>query len=147
MLIGRVVDDKFGDHPESKPMRLAKHHAKVIQCAELRVDILIIGDVVAVVLQRRRIKGHQPDGVDAQITNVIELRGEPLEVADAVVVGIEERFDVHLVDDGVFVPKWVLRIELGLRGGIESRGLYVVHLAAFTGSSRNPARFERAAAA
>ena len=73
VLIGRVVDDKFGDHLQSEPMRLVQHRAKIVERAELRMDILIVGDVVAVVLERRGIEGHQPDRVDAQISDVIEL--------------------------------------------------------------------------
>ena len=89
-------------------VRLAQHGAEIVERAELRMDVLIVGDVVAVVLERRRIEGHQPDGVDAQVADVFELRGQPLEIADAVVVGVEERLDVELVDDRILVPERVI---------------------------------------
>ena len=133
MLIGGVVDDKFGDHLQAEPVRLLQHGAEIIQGAELRMHILVVGDVVAVVLERRRIERHQPDRVDAQVPDVFELGGEALEIADAVVVRIEERFDVDLIDDRVLVPKRVSGLEAGGFGGLESGRFCVVHLANFTG--------------
>jgi hypothetical protein len=72
------------------------------------MHVLIVADVVAVVAQRRRIKRHEPDRVDAELPDVAELRGEPLEITDAVVVRIEEGLDVHLINDGVLVPQGVV---------------------------------------
>ena len=76
---------------------------------------LIVRDVVAVVSERRGIKRQQPDRVDAEILDVIELLNQPLEVADAVVVRIEERSDVQLVDDGVLVP-----VRIGRDGNVQA---------------------------
>ena len=90
MLIRGVIDDQFGDHFESEPVRLMQQGAKIIQRAELRMHVLVIGNVVAVVLERRGVEGHQPKGVDTQVPDVFELRGQTLEIADAIVVGVEE---------------------------------------------------------
>src|SRR5262249_16332099 len=46
-------------------------------------------------------------GVDAEVLYVVELAHQAAEVADAVVVAVEERAHVHFVDDGVLVPKRV----------------------------------------
>src|SRR5690606_2090191 len=64
--------------------------------------------VVAVVAHRRGIERHQPDGVDAQVLDVVQPAGQPAEVADAIVVAVEERLDVGLVDDGVLEPKRIV---------------------------------------
>src|SRR5206468_8936231 len=40
--------------------------------------------------------------------HVIELAGQPLEVANAVIVTVEEGLDVQLVDDRVLVPQRVV---------------------------------------
>ena len=119
VLVGGVVDDKLGDDPQAEAVRLAHEVPEVAARAVLRMDVVVVGNVVAVVLERRRIERHQPDGVDAEVFDVVELRGEPAEVADAVVVGVEERLDVQLVDDRVLVPERVggggrLRPGLGL---------------------------------
>ena len=75
---------------------------------------VVVGDVVAVVAQRRGVEGQQPDRVDAERLHVVELLGQAAEVADAVAVGVGEGLDVQLVDDGVLVPERVVRRDRGL---------------------------------
>ena len=78
---------------------------EVVERAVDRVDRGVVGDVVAVVPERRRIEGEQPDAGDAEVLQILELLGQPREVADAVVVAVVERANVGFVDDRVFVPK------------------------------------------
>ena len=70
--------------------------SKSSQRAVARMDVLVVRDVVAVVSQRRRIEGQQPEAVDAEALQVVELLRQAREVADAVVVAVEERADVRL---------------------------------------------------
>ena len=104
MLVGRVVDDEFGDDAQAAPMRLRHEGPEVRHLAVGRIDRLEVGDVVAVVAQRRRIEGQQPDRRDAQRLHVVEALHQAGEVADAVAVRILEGFHVQLVDDRVLVP-------------------------------------------
>jgi hypothetical protein len=72
------------------------------------VDVPVVGDVVPVVAQWARVVGEEPDDVDAELLHVVELLDQPVEVADAVAVGVAEGLDVQLVEDGVLVPERVL---------------------------------------
>src|SRR5437667_6208669 len=72
-----------------------------------RIDVLVIGDVIAVVAQRRGIEGQQPQRCNTEILQIIELAAQPLEIAAPVVIGVEERLDVELIDDRVLVPQRV----------------------------------------
>ena len=92
----------------------AMKRLRVGERAVVRMHAAIVGDVVAVVAPRRGIERQQPDRVDAEIGDVVELGDQARKVADAVVVRIEERLDVQLVDDRVLVPQRVL----GQRGAI-----------------------------
>ena len=74
------------------------------QVAVVAVDRAVVGDVVAVVAQRRRVERQQPERGDAEVAQVVETRREPVEIADAVAVGVGERTDVQLVDDRVAEP-------------------------------------------
>ena len=59
--------------------------------------------------------------VDAEVLDVVELGRHALEVAHAVVVGIEERLDVQLVDDRVLVPeRIVVRVDSGFASAASS---------------------------
>jgi|GEM_PF-7010677 len=113
MLIRGVIDHELGDHLQPAPMGLLDEMTKVIERPVIRVHVAVVGDVVAVVLERRGIERQQPDGVDAELLDVVEPLRQPGEIADAVVVRVEERLDMHLIDDGVLVPE---RIDVALRG-------------------------------
>ena len=89
------------------------------QGAVVGMDAAVVGDVVAVVAPRRRVEGQQPERVDAELGDVVELREQPGEVADAVVVGVEEGLHVQLVDDRVVVPERVVaRMPPARRGAV-----------------------------
>ncbi len=143
VLVRGVVDDQLGDDAQLQPVRLLEHLAEVVERAVLRVDLVVVGDVVAVVLERRGVERHQPDRVDAEVLDVAELGGEALEVADAVVVGIEEGLDVELVDDRIHVPVRLVarQHERRLVGRFEMWSARCIHdRAPFTGTSPNRAR-------
>ena len=109
MLVGGVIDDQLGDDLQPAAMRLVDEVAKVIERAVVGVHVAVVGDVVAVVAQGRRIERQQPDRVDAQLLNVIEPLRESGKIADAVARRIVKRLDVHLIDDGVLVPERISR--------------------------------------
>ncbi len=104
VLVRGVIDDQFRDDAQPAPVTLAHQPAEIAHGAVGLVYRPVIRDVVAVVAQRRRIERQQPDGGHAQRFHVVELLHQAFYIADAVVVRVEERLDVQLVDDGVLVP-------------------------------------------
>ncbi len=113
VLIGGVVQDHFHDHAYAALMGRLQETFEIFKIAVAGMDRGVIGNVVAVVAQRRRKKRHEPDGIDAQLLKVVELLRQTAEIADSIRVGIEKCADVDLVDDGVFVPELVLRYGQG----------------------------------
>ena len=108
MLVGGVVDDQFGDDAQAPPFGLVHEAAEVPHVAELRVDVAVIGNVVAVIAPGAGIEWQKPQRRDAEIAQIVEPLGQPREIADAVVVGVLERFDVELVDDGILEPETIV---------------------------------------
>ncbi len=49
ILIGSVIDHEFGDHPQIARMRRIQKSAEIVERAKIRVNVEIIGNVVAVV--------------------------------------------------------------------------------------------------
>src|SRR5205085_10507272 len=90
-------------------MRRGQERTEIIEGAEVRINIVVIGDVVTVVAHWRWIKRQKPEGGDAEFLEVIEFLDQPAKIADAVAVAIVKRLDVELVDDGVLVPERVYR--------------------------------------
>ena len=67
MLVRRVVDHQLGDHPDAAFMGRFQKGLEVLEIAVERVNARVVGDVVPVVLQRRRVEGQEPDGRDPQV--------------------------------------------------------------------------------
>jgi len=107
MLIARVIDHELGHDAQPAAVRFLQEDLEIGERAVARIDGRVVGDVVAVIAQRRGIEGQQPEDVDAEVLKVIELAGQPLKITDAVAIAVEKRADVRLVDDPVFVPKVV----------------------------------------
>ena len=61
ILIGGVIDHQLGDHLEPALMRRGQERLKILQRAVVRINIVVVGDVVAVIAQRRRIERQNPD--------------------------------------------------------------------------------------
>ena len=124
----RVVHDEVGDHAHAALVRLLDELLEVVDRPVVGMDREEVGDVVAAVPQRRLVHRQQPDAVDAEPLQVVELVDQPAEVAAAVVVAVEEAADVDLVEDRVLEPE---RIAL--------EPLLDVHVADLTPSGRAPA--------
>src|SRR5467141_728988 len=88
-------------------MSCVEKRAEIVKRSIVRINIEIIGDVIAVVAQWRRIKRQQPNGGDAKFLEIIELLDQAAKIADAVAIAVVKCFDVQLVDDRVLVPKGV----------------------------------------
>ena len=107
MPVGGVIDHEIDQHANATAARLVHELDEVAARAEARVHAVEVGDVVAVVAARRRLERCKPDRVDAEALEVVESPRQPLEVAAAVAVCVEERLDVEAVDDCVLVPEVV----------------------------------------
>jgi hypothetical protein len=78
---------------------------EVVDGAVVRMDRVEVGDVVAAVAQRAGVHRQQPDAVDAEPLQVVELLGQPDEVARPVVVAVVEAAQVDLVEDRPLEPQ------------------------------------------
>src|SRR5262249_33855632 len=100
-----VVDHQVGDDPDAPVMRRLGQRLEVGHGADRGMDVAELGDVVAVVFQGRGVDRRQPEAVDTQLLEGVELRGQTEKVAIAVAAGIEESPHIDLVEDGVLIPE------------------------------------------
>src|SRR5438270_12967717 len=75
MLVRGVIQHQLSNHPQTATMRLAQEILEVTQSAVGRVDIGVVGDVVAVVLPRRRTEWQDPYRGHAKVLDVVKLFG------------------------------------------------------------------------
>jgi hypothetical protein len=78
---------------------------EVAERAVGRIDVVIVGDVVAVVAAGRGLERHQPDRGDAEAVQIIEAAHQAAEITDTVGVGIHVGADGQTVEDRVLVPE------------------------------------------
>ena len=102
--VAGVVHDEVDDHADAALVRLVEEVVEVLDRAALGEDVGVVGDVVAAVAQRRGEERRDPQAVDAQPLQVVELLDQAPEVAGPVGVGVAERPDQHLVEDGGLEP-------------------------------------------
>ena len=110
VLVRRVVHDQVGDDPDAALVRLVDQRDEVPDVPVLGQHGHEVGDVVAAVAQRGLVDGQQPQAVDAEPLQVVQLRDQAAQVAGAVAVGILETPDEHLVEHRALVPLRVARL-------------------------------------
>ena len=104
MLIGCVVHDEVEDHADPALLRFGDQAVEVGERAVHGIDLLVVGDVVAEVHLRRREAGGDPDRSNSEILQVVELRGDAVEISDAVTVAVGEAAGIDLVEDRMLPP-------------------------------------------
>ena len=125
----RVVDrgvpgDQVEQDPDPAPPRLVYEPDHVVVGAVPRGDPQIVRDVVAGVAERRGEARVEPDRVDAQPGQVVEVRDDAGQVTDPVAVRVGERLRIDPVDDRVPQPRFCRHpiIVAGLPGPAGRRG-------------------------
>ena len=104
MLIGGVIHDKIHEYPQAALMRAVEHLFENFQIAEIRMDALVIGYIVAVVSVGRGIKGREPYAVDVERGDVVQFRQNAPQIADTVAVAVAERAAPDLIYGHFLVP-------------------------------------------
>ena len=104
VLVGRVVDDEVHDELHAARVQPLQQLVEVVERAEERVDRPIVADVVAVVVVRGGVDGREPDHVDAESLEVVEVLDDAPQVADAVAVAVCETPRIDLIDDRRLPP-------------------------------------------
>jgi hypothetical protein len=71
------------------------------------LNIGVVGNIVAIVFERRRVEREKPDGSNPQVLKIIELLGYTRKITDTISITVAESTGMKLVDDGILVPEGV----------------------------------------
>ena len=104
MLVRSVVHHQIHHQLDPTLMQPDQQLLPVGQGAEVIHDRPVVADIVPVVVVGRLVDGRQPDDVDAEILQIVELADDPAQVADAVAVAVAKAARVDLVNDAFFPP-------------------------------------------
>jgi hypothetical protein len=85
-----VIDDEVHHQLHVPRVQPRDQLVELLERAEERVDVVVVGDVVAVVGHRRAVDRTQPDDVDTEQLEIVQVVQDSAEVTDAVTVAIGE---------------------------------------------------------
>ena len=105
MFVRSVVHHQVQEDADISFLGLCQQPVEVFQRAILRRDVAIVGNVVAKINLRRGKAGRDPNGVDPQSVQIIELGSYAVDVAHAVVVAVREAARIYLVENGMLPPR------------------------------------------
>ncbi len=109
VLVRGVVEHQVEDYADAAPVGFIQQALKVLHGAKAGIDGVVVGHIVAKVGVRCGEDGRKPDGVHAQVLQVIQLPADSVQIADAVAIGVGKRARVDLVDDAVTPPQEGIR--------------------------------------
>ena len=90
VLVGGVVGDQVDDYADADGVKVGDEGIKVLQGAVLGSQVEVVGHIVAGVNLGRGVEGREPHGVDTERDQVVDVLPDPLDIADAVTVGVGE---------------------------------------------------------
>src|SRR5882724_6990236 len=105
MLVGGVIQNQFDDDPHPSIVSCGEERLEIFKRAIAWVDGGVVRNVVTVVSQRRGKERQQPDGIDPQLLQIVQLLHEAREVSNTVAIAVAESSHVQLVNDCIFVPE------------------------------------------
>ena len=104
VFIGGMVDDQVHDEAHAAFVDVREQAVEVRERPKHRVDVVVVGDVVAVVGLRGGVDRREPQDVHAEPLHVVQLLSDAFEVPEPVAVGILEGARIDLVDDRALPP-------------------------------------------
>ena len=109
--VARVVRHPVEDDPDVASVGFGDEEVELVEVTEDRIDVAVVRDVVSVIGHRRGEHRRQPDRIDPEPLEVVEVRHDPTEVADPVAGRVAEAPRVDLVHGGGLPPR---RVECGV---------------------------------
>lgn len=100
-----MVDDQVEDDTHTACMCLVDQPLHIVERSVWRVHIFIVADVIPHIDLRAVVHGTDPDGINTNRADVVQLRYDALEVTYAIAVGVLEGGGVDLVDDTILPPR------------------------------------------
>ncbi len=104
VLAGGMIDNEIHKDLHAAFMSLFENHFEIVESAEFGIDILIIGNIVAVVAVGGGINRREPDAVNAEALDIIKLAVNARQIADTVAVAVAERAAPDLIDRHFLEP-------------------------------------------
>ena len=104
MFVGAVVYNQIHQNVHAALLSFCNQAVHIFHGAKAGVNVIIIGNIVALVCQRRAIARGKPDDIYAKILQVIQLLYNSRQIADSVTVCIVKALRVNLIGNLILPP-------------------------------------------
>ena len=104
MPVGGVVEYQIHDDADIPLSGFCDKLVHILHGAVHFIDLVIVGNVIAVVCLRRAVDRRQPDRPDAEGFEVVQFTGDTLQISDPVSVRILEALDIDFIGVGLLPP-------------------------------------------
>ena len=125
VLVRAVVHHKVQNDANVVLLSFRNHVVEIGQRPVHRIDVLVIGHIVAEVHLGRGEARADPDGINPKVVQIVHLRSDAIQVADPVVVTIRETTRIDFVKHRMLPPLMAFRIDrfrLGKGSGRTAEG-------------------------
>lgn len=102
MLVGGVVKNEVGDNSDIELVGFLNEMIEVLNGAEVRVDVGVVSDIIAAVHATTGVERGEPDIIDTEVLNMVEMGGHAAEAAL-----IDPAKGIHLVEEELLVVDFV----------------------------------------
>ena len=123
MLVRGVAGNQIHTDLDSFGMCILNESYQIRVRAETRVYLIVVGDVIATVLELAAEHRADPDRIESQILDIIQLRADSLQVAIAVTIAVLERRRVDVVDGSGIEPP---RIGLSAKVTVQTEAFPII---------------------
>lgn len=104
VLVGSMVQNQVEDDMDAAFVGFSEQAVKILQVPEFGIDGVVIRNIIAEVDIRRRINGGEPNAVDAELPQVVEVLDDACQITDTVRITVLKGTRVNLVDNAIFPP-------------------------------------------
>jgi len=104
VFIRGVVRHKINAHLQATLVRLSEQFIKICQAPKDGGNVGVIGDIIAKVGHRRKVKGRYPEGINTEPAQVVQTAHNTRQIADTVTVTVFEAARVNLINDPSLLP-------------------------------------------
>ena len=85
-----MIYHQFSDDSQVAGVCFIHEMAELVNRSIHGIDIVIIGNVIPIISQRRGIKGEKPDGGNPQVLQVIQFLSQSCEVSYSISITVKE---------------------------------------------------------
>ena len=110
ILVARMINDQIHDKLHPALVKALQNGPKRFHAAVFRCNVHVIRNIIAAVRAGRRIERREPDAVNAELLQIVELLQYPPQIADPVAVSVAEAPGPDLIKNHVLKPSCMTHI-------------------------------------